>query len=97
MGQYQKFLHGRSVARDIDKSPILRYPEQFLLLDNPPSPGGHVNPETIFGSIIVIVVIAFFAWMLWLTDEKHPERLIKLRKEWGVIDPPSDGQDPPER
>lgn len=45
-----------------------------------------MNPEHVLGAIIVGGVALFFGWMLWVTDEKHPERLAKLRREFGVDD-----------
>lgn len=47
-----------------------------------------MNLEHILGGIIVGGVILFFAWCFWVIDVKHPERLAKLRREFGVNDKP---------
>ena len=49
----------------------------------------HLSPEYIGVICIGTPVAAFFIWSIWVTNPKHPERIEKLRKQWGVI-PPQD-------
>jgi hypothetical protein len=51
-------------------------------------PTWHVNKEDnmewIIRAFIIIGAFSFLGWCIWVLNPKHPERLEKLRKEWGV-------------
>lgn len=44
--------------------------------------------EMFFSGTIYLGVFGFLGWIFWVTDEKHPKRLAKLRREFGVNDKP---------
>lgn len=39
--------------------------------------------ENLFILACVLFVLFFFGWCLWATSPNRPERLAKLREDWG--------------
>jgi hypothetical protein len=33
---------------------------------------------------VIAIAFTFFGWMYWVSNPKHPERMAKLRREFGI-------------